>query len=223
MREQEVRELYEAYMQVHTSQEVVEEVEELDEGRRTSLQALSRESEQRKADRERGRRETESETHSRLAMGKFRPGASQEERAEGGRQVLKDRGKVPKKGGKDMFEHILDHLVSEGYADTNEAALKIMANMSEEWRQSIVEGGLPNFGISPSSTTGTAQGDFELGGGITKMKRDNMNRDQVIKQGRKNIDNQSGYTWGHQGPGTPQSNQRKDMYKKQGVTFPEDK
>ena len=123
----------------------------------------------------------------------------------------------------DLFDAILEHLVSEGYADTNESALAIMANMSEEWRQSIVEGGLPNFGISPSSTTGTAQGDFELGGGITKMKRDNMNRDQVIKQGRKNIDNQSGYTWGHQGPGTPQSNQRKDMYKKQGVTFPEDK
>ena len=123
----------------------------------------------------------------------------------------------------DTFDAILEHLIAEGYADTNESALVIMANMSEEWRQSIVEGGLPNFGISPSSTTGTAQGDFELGGGITKMKRDNMNRDQVIKQGRKNIDNQSGYTWGHQGPGTPQSNQRKDMYKKQGVTFPEDK
>jgi hypothetical protein len=139
MREQEVRELYEAYMQVHQPQEVVEEVEELDEGRTTSLSALSRESQKRKDDKKRGRPETESEIHSRLMMGKFRPGASQEERAEGGRQVLKDRGKVPKKGGKDMFEHILEHLVAEGYADTNEAALAIMANMSEEWRQSIVE------------------------------------------------------------------------------------
>ena len=52
---------------------------------------------------------------------------------------LKKRGKVPKKGGKDMFEHILEHLVAEGYADTNEAAIAIMANMSEEWKQSIVE------------------------------------------------------------------------------------
>jgi hypothetical protein len=136
MREQEVRELYEAYLQVHQPQE---EVEQLDEGRTTSLSALSRESEKRKADKKRGRPETESEIHSRLMMGKFRPGASQEERAEGGRQVLKDRGKVPKKGGKDMFEHILEHLVAEGYADTNESALVIMANMSEEWRQSIVE------------------------------------------------------------------------------------
>jgi len=39
----------------------------------------------------------------------------------------------------DLFDYILEHLVAEGYADTNKAALAIMANMSEEWRQSIVE------------------------------------------------------------------------------------
>jgi hypothetical protein len=40
----------------------------------------------------------------------------------------------------DVFDCILEYLVTEGYADTNESALVIMANMSEEWRQSIVEG-----------------------------------------------------------------------------------
>ena len=40
----------------------------------------------------------------------------------------------------DVFDVIKGHLIDEGYADTEEAALKIMANMSEEWRQSIVEG-----------------------------------------------------------------------------------
>jgi hypothetical protein len=39
----------------------------------------------------------------------------------------------------DIFDAILEYLVVEGYADTNESALVIMANMSEEWRQSIVE------------------------------------------------------------------------------------
>jgi hypothetical protein len=39
----------------------------------------------------------------------------------------------------DLFDYILEHLVAEGYADTNEAAIAIMANMSEEWKQSIVE------------------------------------------------------------------------------------
>jgi hypothetical protein len=39
----------------------------------------------------------------------------------------------------DTSDAILEHLVAEGYADTNENALAIMANMSEEWRESIVE------------------------------------------------------------------------------------
>lgn len=39
----------------------------------------------------------------------------------------------------DIFDVILEHLVAEGYVDTNQAALAIMANMSEEWKQSIVE------------------------------------------------------------------------------------
>jgi hypothetical protein len=42
----------------------------------------------------------------------------------------------------DNFDVILEHVVAEGYADTNQAALAIMANMSEEWKQSIVEGGV---------------------------------------------------------------------------------
>jgi len=37
----------------------------------------------------------------------------------------------------DYFDYILEHLVAEGYADTNQDALIIMANMSEEWRNDI--------------------------------------------------------------------------------------
>ena len=39
----------------------------------------------------------------------------------------------------DLFDYILEYLVAEGYADTNRAAIAIMSNMSEEWRQSIIE------------------------------------------------------------------------------------
>jgi hypothetical protein len=42
--------------------------------------------------------------------------------------------------GFDMFDVVKGYLIGEGYADTEESALVIMANMSEEWRQSIVEG-----------------------------------------------------------------------------------
>jgi hypothetical protein len=39
----------------------------------------------------------------------------------------------------DPFDVVIGHLLDEGYADTEEAALAIMANMSEEWRESIIE------------------------------------------------------------------------------------
>jgi hypothetical protein len=39
----------------------------------------------------------------------------------------------------DTFDTILEYLIAEGYADTNESALVIMANMSEEWREDIME------------------------------------------------------------------------------------
>jgi hypothetical protein len=39
----------------------------------------------------------------------------------------------------DLFDYILEYLIAEGYADTNENALVIMTNMSEEWRESIIE------------------------------------------------------------------------------------
>ena len=59
----------------------------------------------------------------------------------------------------DLFDYILEYLVAEGYADTNENALVIMANMSEDWRESIVEsiarGSAPN---SPTGTIGGAAG-----------------------------------------------------------------
>ena len=39
----------------------------------------------------------------------------------------------------DIYDIILSHLLDEGYAETEEAASAIMVNMSEEWRESIVE------------------------------------------------------------------------------------
>jgi hypothetical protein len=39
----------------------------------------------------------------------------------------------------DLYDVVLEHLLDEGYADTEEAATVIMANMSEEWREEILE------------------------------------------------------------------------------------
>jgi len=43
-----------------------------------------------------------------------------------------------KKEEYDIYDIIFLHLLDEGYADTNENALVIMANMSEEWREDIL-------------------------------------------------------------------------------------
>ena len=39
----------------------------------------------------------------------------------------------------DIFDAILSYLLDEGYAETPEAAEAIMVNMSEEWRDNIIE------------------------------------------------------------------------------------
>ena len=44
----------------------------------------------------------------RLMLHKFRPGASKEERAEGGRDSMREKGTSPKKDGKKMFEAYLE-------------------------------------------------------------------------------------------------------------------
>ena len=45
----------------------------------------------------------------------------------------------------DLYDIILSHLIDEGYADTEQAAEAIMVNMSEDWRESIVEGAAGAF------------------------------------------------------------------------------
>ena len=50
----------------------------------------------------------------------------------------------------DLFDIVKGYLLDEGHAETEEEALYIMANMSEEWRQSIIEGlPIPPGGIKP--------------------------------------------------------------------------
>jgi len=146
MRDQEVLDLYEAYASIYAQEEVVEEVEELDEAGLPYGPV--------------------GKGFKKLPAGKKR--AAMMKRADDLRtQAMKDdgdggegspRGKMGKinsaltnprlREGVDLFDTILEHLVAEGYADTNEAALVIMANMSEEWRQSILDEAYqePKFG-----------------------------------------------------------------------------
>jgi hypothetical protein len=51
-----------------------------------------------------------------------------------------NRARGTQKEQTDLYDIILSHLLDEGYAETQEQAEVIMVNMSEEWRESIMEG-----------------------------------------------------------------------------------
>ena len=61
----------------------------------------------------------------------------------GGQQRARREEHKEKRGVKkeqvDLYDIILSHLLDEGYAETPEAAEAIMVNMSEDWREDIVE------------------------------------------------------------------------------------
>ena len=56
----------------------------------------------------------------------------------GGGNAARRREAALNKEQVDLFDYMMEYLISEGYADTNENALVIMANMSEEWRENIL-------------------------------------------------------------------------------------
>ena len=124
MREQEVRELYEAYMQVHQPQEEVEHLDEFAPGLQKFVDDATK----------------KGGNILRQIPGVAALSGKGKRTVTAGEQKANIKQNVPLKNSFDPFDAILEHLVAEGYADTNESALAIMANMSEEWRQSIVEG-----------------------------------------------------------------------------------
>lgn len=86
----------------------------------------------------------------------------------------------------DLFDYLLEYLVVEGYADTNKAALAIIANMGEEWKQSIVEQDLTarqkylikKVGDMNAAKSGSAHtaipGKQSAGGALDKANRSAM-------------------------------------------------
>ena len=121
MRDQEIVGLWEAYQQVHSQ---VEEVEQLDEASYSAKAA--------RAGKDIGNPGKEFAKIAKEAGERY--GSEERGKKVAGAVLAKLRAEET-----DLFDYILEHLVAEGYADTNEAALVIMANMSEDWRQSIVE------------------------------------------------------------------------------------
>tara|TARA_B110000503_G_scaffold102243_1_gene152721 strand:+ start:213 stop:713 length:501 start_codon:yes stop_codon:yes gene_type:complete len=82
----------------------------------------------------------------------------------------------------DLFDYILEYLVAEGYADTNEAAVTIMANMSEEWRESIVEKSDDTY-LEPNLKKRKKNNEKAI-----KDMKDNPNHKEYVDTVRKKFD-----------------------------------
>ena len=131
MRDQEIIGLQEAYLQVYAQPQ--EEVEQLDENRAAMRNPEAYEEGERRGQSR--RRRAINDPHTGINSPAF--GEFMRKQMGGG---AKPKEKEQKEEVEiDIFDYLLEYLVAEGYADTNKAALAIMANMSEEWKQSIIE------------------------------------------------------------------------------------
>ena len=105
------------------------------------------------------------------------PGKSPDKRTRDKFETQSRRGTAPKgvgvpdksvgygqlKQDVDMFELVKGYLIAEGFAETEEAAVAIMANMSEEWRNYITEGPVGEFADAAARTLGSGVGAIERG------------------------------------------------------------
>jgi len=97
--------------------------------------------------------------------------------------------KKPVKEGFDFYDIILSHLIAEGYADTEQAAEAIIVNMSEEWREEILDEAI-------TSEKGKAKAAEMIANRSTPSGRaksgQGANVAQIKHIGRANVDNYYG-------------------------------
>ena len=126
MNSQELRALQEAYSQVYE----LEEGDNYDKNRKRAAQRAAARNEAR----------AKGQTGNVPGVGYVTPRKERETYTDAaGTERHKSGARMPQKEEVDLYDIILSHLLDEGYADTQEQAEAIMVNMSEDWRESIVE------------------------------------------------------------------------------------
>jgi hypothetical protein len=173
MDSKELRNLHEAYMDVYEQEEMIDEAEVMRH--------------QQERDRIEGNKAREDDRikKARSKYGKERryfpptKGVHGEiERRQAQKPPSKLRsGSLPE--SYDLYDIILSHLIDEGYAATEESALAIMINMSEEWREDIME-------ISRKTATSayakSATGEFEGADDESDIKRTDRLRGHIERK-----------------------------------------
>ena len=153
MESKEIRDLMEAYYSIYEAKEEPE----MEEGEEDEEEEYKGKKKGKKEKEEKGEDEDEEEMEEGVSYSAKKARAGEDigkpgkmfgkiAKEAGKRYGSKERGEkvagavlAGLREGTDLFDYLLEYLVAEGYADTNQAAIAIMANMSEEWRQSIVE------------------------------------------------------------------------------------
>ena len=103
-------------------------------------------------------------------------GRAQTNRADAyGRAQKKKKEKTQKEEAVDLYDIILSHLLDEGYADTQEAAEAIMVNMSEEWREDIME--ISDKRVMAARNALAKRTDKSVGGGDGNQYSKNVSRE----------------------------------------------
>lgn len=121
MRDQEIIDLWEAYSSIYSQSKEKEVINEnLDENLQTSVEKGIKAAAKNPVIKAIGK------VIAPVGKGRQTPTAT-------------SGGYRPVKEDVDTFDIVLEYLVSEGFAETNENALAIMANMSEGWKQTILE------------------------------------------------------------------------------------
>ena len=172
MRDKEIVGLYSAYLNIHSN--LNEEVTELDESglSQTTLHSAAKKR-QKRIDADYREDTPEGDKRGDKGMEKLK-------RTKNQLNINKPR-EVRMRANEefDIFDIILEHLVAEGYADTNESALAIMANMSEEWRQDIME-------ISQKTATRAyarrSASEFEGDDGPDRVRKNNELHGRIVKK-----------------------------------------
>jgi hypothetical protein len=134
MESNHVRDLMEAYSSIYAENEEVEQLDEDFQGAVERTLAA-------------GAKETDK--FMKTPVGKvIRPFVSPVGKGQGTVTADQQKAKIIQKQSFDLFDIIKGHLLDEGFADTEEAALAIMTNMSEEWREQILDEAVRGSGRS---------------------------------------------------------------------------
>ncbi len=82
----------------------------------------------------------------------------------------------------DLYDIVLEHLLDEGFAETEEAATVIMANMSEEWRQEILDEAADNVIMTVKSPSGQERSKIFKGASRPSDSHRHENPEQIANR-----------------------------------------